>query len=932
MKSNIYVLSFFFYFFLNCLSNISVLAEVVADQTISTPTHTNVKQVGNFIEISEGTEAGINLFHIFSEFSIKEANVVHFVNNNSAIQNVISRVTGTSASEIFGRIEAGGSFPNFNLFLLNSNGIYFGPNTSLDLKGSFVATTANAIQFGDRGFFSASNTNDLSLLTIQPSAFFFDQLRPNPIRYQFNNQPVTGLEVLNDQSLLLLGGDVIIDGGVLTAPNGRIELGGLAEPGTVALKINENNLSLSFSESVMRANVLLTNSAKVDVTDKGSGVIQVSAQNLEILEQSILRAGITDALVSNNSSNAIAISINATEAVILNDSFITSRVGNNATGNSGDILINAGSLSLVDGSELNAVSRGNGNGGNITIITRDQVELKGASEGFPSAINTGIPLLTAQGNSGNVTIQANSLSLSDGAIIRSSVLGKGDTGSIFIQVNGLVSLENTTLSEFNSEIRTIVEAGAIGNGGQIDIQAASLSLTGGSRLNTFVSSPAEGLSGGKGNGGDIFVRTSDSLNISGVGINGESSGIFSSTQEGAEGRAGNITVNTRSFHIADGGVIAAQTENSSLGGNIIINAITLEAKNGGKIITTASNLGNAGDINVTAIDHVTLSGSDITFDYRLAKFGESIVGHLGATSGLFAESSGDGIAGNLTVETGKMNISDGAQVSVSSPQGQAGNLAIKANSLSLDRGSITAETGKRVPKEEANITLQVKDIFRLENESLISATANGDANGGNIDIDPIAVFAFPSTGPNGSDIIAKAERGNGGKIKINAQSIFGIAKRPAMSGNQTNDIDTSSLSGSSGQIQINTTTDPNQGLIELPVTVVDPNYLVAQNPCRRSTSSQFTLSGRGGLPSSVSEDLNSESTLVGLVEPETTHIDQSAKQVSKAPTSASPLSSSRIVPAQGWIYNNKGEVVLVAYKPTITEPQRLQSAHPGCPI
>ncbi|MGA7933718.1 MAG: filamentous hemagglutinin N-terminal domain-containing protein, partial [Kovacikia sp.] len=910
MKPDDYLLCFTSSLIFSYLAvSIPAQAQIASDNSMSVPTQV-IRQSDKLFEIIGGTEAGSNLFHSFAEFSVKEENIARFINNNPVIQNVISRVTGASASEIFGRIEAGGSAPNFNLFLLNPNGIIFGPNASLDLKGSFVATTANAIQFGDHGFFSAANPNDPSLLTVQPSAFFFNQVRPDSIRYEAKSQPVTGLKVPDDKSLLLLGGDVTIDGGMLTALNGRVELGGLAGTGTVALNIDGNNLRLRFPDSVVRADASLTNGAMVDVKDRGSGSITINARNIEIARGSVLASGILPNLVFSGGKVGEIVLQATDKVIIIDDSFVESFVEQGAIGNSGDISIKAESLQLVNGSFIWTLANGTGNSGNIIIDIRDDITLKGRSRGispFTSEIINQVDD-NGEGKGGNVTINAKSLSLADAAAVQTSTRGKGDAGNILIRVDDFVSLENTTNN--TTQIRTVVESGAIGNGGTIDLNARSLSLTGGSQLAASVFQTFRGVPGGKGKGGDIIVNVSDSANISGVGLDGLSSGIFADTGTGAVGPAGNITVNTPAFRIADGAVINAQTNNSGSGGNIRINANTFEAINGGQLITNATSSGNAGNITVNATKFVVLSGSDPTFTDRLAKFGTDVVSNVGASSGLFAQSDSTGAAGNVTINASQISIFDGAKVSVSGTEGQAGNLKINADSLTLNRGFITAETGKSGAEEGANITLQIRDLLSLANESVISATAFGDANGGNILIDPTFVLVFPPTGPNGSDIIAKAVRGNGGNIRIDAQGIFGIAERKALAGNQSNDIDASSEFGASGQVQINNTVNPNQGVAQIPETVIDPNALVAQNPCKRGSQSQFTRTGRGGLPPNLSDDLSSETTQVGLVKPAPSVVAKGQAQKTSSDIALNENQTSKIenpiIPAQGWTFKDNG--------------------------
>ncbi len=117
------------------------VAQVVPDSSLGT----QVTQIGGVFEINNGTRSGNNLFHSFSQFSVPTAGSAVF-NNAVDVQNVFSRITGSKVSNIDGILKTQG---NANLFLMNPNGIIFGPNAQLQLGGSFLGTTASGIKFAD---------------------------------------------------------------------------------------------------------------------------------------------------------------------------------------------------------------------------------------------------------------------------------------------------------------------------------------------------------------------------------------------------------------------------------------------------------------------------------------------------------------------------------------------------------------------------------------------------------------------------------------------------------------------------------------------------------------------------------------------------------------------------------------------------------------
>ncbi|HBE52650.1 MAG TPA: filamentous hemagglutinin, partial [Cyanobacteria bacterium UBA11369] len=482
-------------------------AQIVPDATL--PNNTTVNLQGTRSVIEGGTTTGSNLFHSFREFSVPTGGEAFF-NNTSNIQNIFSRVTGGSISNIDGLIRANGTA---NLFLLNPNGIVFGSNARLNIGGSFLASTANSLRFSDGREFSATNPQAPPLLTVNVPIGL--QFGPNPGRLVNQARLFDiGLQVKPGETLALVGGEVNLNGGILKAPGGRIELGGVAESAIVGLNLEGNNLRLSFPEGVQRADISLTNQARVDVTANVSGNIALNANNIK-LEQSSINSG--EPFVVDRAGN---ITLNATGDIFLTTANLR------ALGGGGEIDIRAGAI-FSTGSVL-TVSDFGGVGGNLSIEADRSVSLADtlliSVAGFGEA-------------SGSINIRARSISLSDGSIVNVNATG-GVGGGISFDASDSVSL---------SESQVLADGGypeSPGTGGVINITTGSLSLTNGARLTAS--------SQGRGNAGRIIINARNTVLFDGVrAISGRPSGVFSIVGTSAVGDGGGIDITAASLTVTN---------------------------------------------------------------------------------------------------------------------------------------------------------------------------------------------------------------------------------------------------------------------------------------------------------------------------------------------------------------------------------------------
>ncbi|MEG4332668.1 filamentous hemagglutinin N-terminal domain-containing protein [Microcoleus sp. AT9_A2] len=939
----------FFAFLL--LFPIPAVAQIVPDSSLGAESSRTVPDTINNLpsdRIEGGATRGVNLFHSLREFNIREGRGAYFA-NPSGIANIFTRVTGGNPSNILGTL---GVLGNGNLFLINPKGIVFGPNARLDLRGSFIGSTGSGVLF-DNGFeFSAANSNAVPLLAINiPVGLSF---RENPGTI-VNSSSVTqviegttipvGLAVPPGQTLAMVGGDLIFNNGFASAFSGNIQLGSVASPGVVSFSITPIGLGLDYTNVANFGNIELSGLSAVTASGPGGGAIALRGGNVTLRDRSSL---VSDTL---GSIDGRGINIEAVRFSLLDRAFVGSTTtgsgaggpidvrtaenielkgigfenfrrrildpgaaqeppdvasressiitGTLGAGRAGDIALDTKRLTIRDGSAILNPTLGTGDGSGVTIRASESVEIN-ASGLFTTTFNSG--------NAGSIAIETGQLSVSDGAIISPSTFGAGNSGNLSVRASDSVIVARERSDSPLSTALAANSIGGTGRAGNIEINTRSLRVEAGASITSSSGvRTAEQVIPAGGPGGNITVNASDSVEV----------------------------IGTAPGEIPSRSLIAAGTAGGGKGGDVTLNARRLIVRDGGAIGASTLGEGQGGNVTVAASESVEIAGTT-----RDGIFPSSI----GTASGdllyqtLLGLQPPSGAAGSLSIAAGRLSVRDGAAVSVQSyGTGEAGSINVVADSIALTtKGSIDGTTVSGIG---ANINLRSRDI-QLRRGSRITTDA-GAADGGNINIKSDILVTLPN---ENSDITANARSAQGGRVNINVPNVFGFtsvtreqvratlgltdAQFAALqvsptSLNPTSDI--AAISQSSGPALQGTVTfsasgvNPAQGLVELPQNVVDSAALIAANPCTQEAQSAFTVTGKGGVPPSPNDALSSNSSQFNWVEEagsSATNVEGLTDVTDRGKKKEEgEIPDREVVPAQGWVVNAQGEVMLVGYNP-----------------
>ncbi len=772
----------------------AVVTETTGTGALSTQVTPPASSVtGKSYEIRGGNRpnGGPNLFHSFESFDVEASTIADFINDSgAATSNILSRVTGPGASAIDGTIQTTG-FPGANLFLINPDGIVFGPTAQLNVEGSFHATTANYMRLGSDGVFHA-DIGESSVLTVSPpSAFGFLNANPAPIEIQRG-----GVNLSTNAPNLF----AVPAGRALSLVGGTLNFG----------KAEVRNEAGAIIEDAKPANVMVPGGRLflASVASAGEAPFDgaVSVDGFSQLGDVNIRGGriLGGALFLSSVISAKEVFIRGGRLSIHNGIIAPGAFalfGREALPNGGEVNVQVSGAVDISGTDIEPNSKEPS--GIITFAGSPQ-----APEFFPDAK---VP---------DISIKSDSLSVSGVASIQSRRNGPGEASIV----------------EINSDTVTVKNGGSIlllnlfqGGGGSLNINARNLSLSSdGTPSATGISGIAaqsqihpffgRTLPSGKqdfdsrltfADAASTTINATESVNVL-----GDARLISNSLGFGLGGR---MTINTRDLTIDGVGPETARLASQSIftgkAGDFVVNSSgTVKIQNGGQIAGSTAGSGLGGSLQVTAEKAVTLSGSDSrivyatvplpkaelnrlvefsfrrTFDELLKDFGlppdASLFDLFAVTNFLKITAIPDlvpGDAGSVEINTPLLVLNADTRIEMSTGwEGNGGAFTAKVGSLQVRNGArISSRSGiQRLTGEvvvgtgsAGTVSVTAKDAISISGRSpntgavsSISTTTLGNGQGGNVILNAGGQVKIASGGEVTAESLGGA--GDTGSIEI----------------------------------------------------------------------------------------------------------------------------------------------------------------------
>jgi len=290
------------------------------------------------------------------------------------------------------------------------------------------------------------------------------------------------------------------------------------------------------------------------------------------------------------------------------------------------------------------------------------------------------------------------------------------------------------------------------------------------------------------------------------------------------GNAGTITIHAEdAVKIGDDAFLSTENTGGLGSGTTHLDVGSLELSDSAFISATSNALGDAGTISVHADDAVVLKDD------------------TALTTVTFAQGKG----GDITLETGNLDIRDNARISsaswAESGGGKAGSVSIHAqNSVKVsDAGALTTQA---VSAGGGIIAINVEETLHLSGGEITTSVNEGVGKGGDINIgNPRFVIL------NHGKISANAYEGDGG-------AIFIITDHYIKSSDSN--VTATSKRGNDGTVRIDAPdSDLSSDLTVLPETFLDAARWM-KTPCEARAgekASRFVIKGQDAIPTSFDD-------------------------------------------------------------------------------
>jgi filamentous hemagglutinin family protein len=776
------------------LSTAPAIAQIIPDETLGdersvvTPNVTVRSGVGD--RIDGGATRGVNLFHSFRELNVAEGQRVYFA-NPTGIETILSRVTGNDVSDILGTLGVDGGA---NLFLLNPNGIMFGPNAQLDVSGSFLASTATRFTFPDGSEFSASNPQVPPLLTVNvPIGLQFGTNSSGTIT---NTGSLTAAQdltlsatMLDVQGQLQAGRNLTLQAQdtlqirdsattpFIAAAGGEMLLQGNQTVDIFALN-HPNSGLFSDGDMVLRS----PNPVRGDVHYWSGGNFRVETldANLGTLysphDPIIQSLGDVNILIYQGASLHILAGgrVDIGTVIVTNPDTSNNTINPITTPALANVVLSTGDVIVIDGSAQPTLDVRAGvdptvigsplgvNGNNFRFLIPSQVNTSvatGSDITIGDVFFVGLPNSTVfltnqfQPNSvlpdGNITVTGAGL-FGFGIVNFSS---EGNSGSVVLDSRNTINL---TRSNTTSTPNLIDASSTSGVGGDITLIA-----------NGNIASDSDILTNGVLGGNLSLISNSDILLTNAlVSTSGEGSGIIriqgnQVTLNNAAIQANTVDTNGREILVEARNLtlqgranISASTEGQGTAGNLTIQTTdSVSLLNGGLLTTTSNGAGDGGFLSIET-RRLGIQGGSVVVD----AFNSGNAGNLSIKASELVEMAN----GRLSASTNAANAS------------HAGNITIEARQLNIQNSEVGTQTARGSLGNAGNLTIRTTDSVNVFNNSLVNASSRGTGTGGNLLIETerlrVQDGAIVGAGATGSG-------GRAGRITVNASSSVDVIGR-----------------------------------------------------------------------------------------------------------------------------------------------------------